>query len=71
MTRELSGKRILILGAGAWQAPYIQKAKKLGLRVFATDWENSAPGAPVADVFRRIDLRDKERSLAFASESRA
>lgn len=70
MTRELSGKRILILGAGAWQAPYIQKAKKLGLRVFATDWENSAPGAPVADVFRRIDLRDKERSLAFASESR-
>ncbi len=70
MTRELSGKRILILGAGAWQAPYIQKAKKLGLRVFATDWEDSAPGAPVADVFRRIDLRDKERSLAFASESR-
>jgi len=70
MTLGLSGRRILILGAGAWQAPYIWKAKELGLKVFATDWEDGAPGAPLADVFRRIDLRDQERSLAFASENR-
>lgn len=70
MTRNLTGRRILILGAGAWQAPYIKKAKELGLKVFATDWEDSAPGSLLADVFRKIDLRDKERSLSFASESR-
>jgi formate-dependent phosphoribosylglycinamide formyltransferase (GAR transformylase) len=65
----LARKKILILGAGAWQTPYILTAKTLGLKVFATDWESDAQGAKYADVFQPINLLNKERTLAFAKKN--
>ncbi len=59
-------KKILILGAGAWQTPYLELAKSMGMRVFATDWSPNAFGRFEADVFEPIDLQDWEASLAFA-----
>ena len=62
----LRGRKILLLGAGKWQVPYLLKAKELGLQVFATDWDPNAPGAKIADHFEPISLTDTENSLAFA-----
>lgn len=62
-------KKILILGAGLWQVPYLRKAKEMGLYVCATDWSESPEGIDYVDVFRCISVRDKEQSLAFAIEN--
>ena len=61
-------KKILILGAGAWQTPYLKLAKKMGMKVFATDWSPEAFGRFEADVFEPIDLQNWEASLAFAQK---
>lgn len=61
-------KKILILGAGAWQVPYIKKAKDMGLYVLATDWGENPNGKPYADEFASISVRDMEKSLAYAEE---
>lgn len=70
MSKPLDGKRILILGAGTWQVPYLRKAKALGLKVYATDWSSDAFGKNFADFFEPIDLKDKERTLQFAIENK-
>lgn len=62
-------KKILILGAGLWQIPYLQTAKEMGLYVFATDWSEKAVGKGYADLFKPISVRDKEESLRFALEN--
>lgn len=63
-------KKILILGAGLWQIPYLQKAKEMGLYVIATDWSDDAVGKGYADLFKPISVRDKEKSLRFAIENK-
>ncbi len=63
-------KKILILGAGLWQVPYLQKAKEMGLYVLATDWSDTAVGRDYADLFQPISVRDKEKSLRFAIENK-
>lgn len=62
-------KKILILGAGLWQIPYLQKAKEMGLYVIATDWSDDAVGKQYADLFQPISVRDKEESIRFAIEN--
>lgn len=62
-------KKILILGAGLWQIPYLQKAKEMGLYVIATDWSDEAAGKGYADLFQPISVRDKDESLCFAIEN--
>lgn len=62
-------KKILILGAGLWQIPYIQKAKDMGLYVIVTDWGNNPAGKQYADLFKTISVRDKEESLRFAIQN--
>lgn len=61
--------KILILGAGLWQIPYLKKAKEMGLYVIATDWSDDAVGKGFADLFKPISVRDKEESLKFAMEN--
>ena len=61
-------KKILILGAGAWQTPYLKLAREMGMQVFATDWSPEAFGRFEADVFEPIDLQNWEASLAFAQK---
>lgn len=62
-------KKILILGAGLWQIPYLKKAKEMGLYVIATDWSDDAVGKGYADLFKPISVRDQEESLTFAMEN--
>lgn len=59
---------ILILGAGLMQKPAILSAKELGYRVCVIDADEKAVAIPFADVFRKIDLKDKEGILSYAQE---
>ena len=69
MSQELTGRKILILGAGTWQTPYIIKAKELGLQTYVTDWSNDPEGKQYAHSFAQIDLKDKEQTLAYARKN--
>ncbi len=57
---------VLILGAGLMQVPAILSAKELGYKVCVVDADEKAVAIPKADVFKKIDLKDKEGILAYA-----
>jgi biotin carboxylase len=67
---ELSGKRLLILGGGLWQLEYVRRARQLGLETWVTDWSPDAVARDEADHFERIDLKDREATLALARRAR-
>ena len=62
--------RILILGSGLWQTPYLKKAKELGLFVCATDWDQNPEGKRYADIFEAIDVRNTKETLDFAKKNK-
>ena len=62
---------ILILGAGLMQKPAILSAKEEGFTVHVIDADEKAVAIPYADVFRKIDLKDKEGILSYAKELKA
>ena len=62
---------ILILGAGLMQKPAILSAKEMGLKVFVIDADDKAVCVKKADVFKQIDLKDKEKILEYATELKA
>lgn len=64
----MSSKSILILGAGLMQKPAIDSAKSLGLKVFVIDANPDAVCVPLADVFKKIDLKAKEEIAEYAIE---
>lgn len=67
---NLKNKRILIIAAGVWQIPVIQKAKELGLTVICTDKDPNAPGFQYADFHETIDITDLEGTLKTAEKYR-
>jgi len=67
---EIAGRRLLILGGGLWQLPYVERARELGVETWVTDWSADAPARDRADHFVPIDLKDRATTLALASEAR-
>jgi phosphoribosylamine-glycine ligase len=65
---NLKGKKLLVLGAGLWQMPYIIKARELGCYISATDWNENPEGKKYVNCFRQIDLKNLDESLRFARE---
>lgn len=59
---------ILILGAGLMQKPAILAAKKLGLKTFVIDADPNAISVSDCDVFKKIDLKEKDEILEYAFE---
>ena len=59
---------ILILGAGLMQKPAILSAKQLGYTTCVIDADDKAVAITCADVFKKIDLKDKEGILTYAEE---
>lgn len=57
---------VACIGAGREQAPIIELAKSLGLRVVAVDGDKHALGSAVADSFEVIDLNDVAGVLDWA-----
>jgi biotin carboxylase len=67
---ELAGKRLLILGGGLWQWPYVRRARELGLETWVTDWSPAAIARGDADHFDPIDLKDRDATLALAERAK-
>lgn len=61
-------KRILIIGAGAYQVPAIKRVRSLGYEAYCVDYKEGALGFEYANGYRIIDVRDKEHCLAYARE---
>lgn len=59
-------RRILILGGGVMQLPAIAAARRLHLEVHVADGNRNAVGAPDADRFHHVDLRDLAGLLSLA-----
>ncbi len=54
-------RRVLILGAGVYQAPLIQKAKAIGCHVIVATWKGDYPGLAQADETWFVDTRDHKK----------
>jgi biotin carboxylase len=63
-------KTLLIIGAGREQVAAYQCAKRLGVRVLATDQNPHAPAVALADGFGKCSTADLEGNLRFARERR-
>lgn len=61
-------KKILIIGAAAYQVPAIIRVKELGYAVYCVDYKEGQPGFVYADGYKIIDVRDKEHCLEYAKE---
>ena len=61
-------KKILIIGAGDYQAPAIQRARQLGHEVYSVDYKEKQSGFAYANGYRIIDVKNKEACLAYAKE---
>jgi biotin carboxylase len=64
-------ERLMILGAGVMQGPVIRGARELGLESVVVDGDEGAACAGEADLFERIDLKDKDGIAAFAIRLKA
>ena len=64
----MSKPSILILGAGLMQRPAILSAKELGFNAVVIDANPCAECVPLADEFKKIDLKDKDEILKYAKE---
>ncbi len=56
--KEYQGKKILVLGGSAQQAPVIIKAKELGCYVVTCDYLPNNPGHRYADKYYNVDITD-------------
>ena len=61
-------KKVLILGAGIYQVPLIQRAKKLGYYTIVASWPGKYPGFQYADKVYYVNTTDKEKLLEIARE---
>lgn len=59
-------KKVMILGAGAGQLPFINICKEMGCYVICASIEGDYPGFKAADKSYFADTRDKERLLEIA-----
>lgn len=65
-----SGKKIMIIGAGAGQVPIIRASKGRGLITLVVSPDGPYPGIKEADKWLPIDIYDKESVLAAARSER-
>lgn len=59
-------KKVLIVGASAWQVPMIQKAKELGYQVGVVDYNPKAAGIAYADAYFNASTIDPKGVCAAA-----
>lgn len=61
-------ENIFIMGAGVYQVPLIEAAKRLGHRTVVASSKGDYPGKQLADVFLEIDTTDSDSILAACEE---
>ncbi|MCR4325544.1 MAG: hypothetical protein NUV59_01940 [Patescibacteria group bacterium] len=60
--------KLLFLGCNTDQLPYLKVAKDKGYEVVATDMNEEAPGAQLADSFHKVGYEDEKGLTAVGSE---
>ena len=60
-------KRVLIIGAGNYQMPAIQRVRNLGYEAYCVD-KQGQPGFVHANGYRVIVVKDIESCLVYARE---
>ncbi|HBE01532.1 MAG TPA: hypothetical protein DC049_03520 [Spirochaetia bacterium] len=68
MTKNYSGKTVLIIGGGLLQIPAIKSAKELGLFTIVADLDPVAEGMKLADYPLIISTRNADGIASFAAE---
>lgn len=68
--KDISKKKILIVGAGLEQCLVIKEAKKLGLKVIACDGNPDAPGLLLAETSYVIDIRNPDNLIAVGQKEK-
>lgn len=63
-------KKMMILGAGIYQLPLINAARRLGFETIAVSIPGNYPGFQAADRVLLFDTRDKEQVLKAAAEEK-
>ena len=61
-------KRILVIGAAAYQVPAIRRIREMGYEAFCVDYKEGQPGYEFANGYRIIDVKDKQNCLAYAQD---
>lgn len=61
-------KKIVIIGAGEFQLPLIEKARSLNYETHVFAWEEGAIGKEIADYFYPISIVEKEEILKICKE---
>ena len=56
-------KKVVVIGANAFQYPLIKKAKDRGYETHVFAWEDGAVGKEIADYFYPISIVEKEPIL--------
>lgn len=62
-------RKLLILGAGIYQVPLIQKAKAMGLYTIVASYAGSYPGLALADEVWNIDTTDYRKLIPMAKKA--
>lgn len=62
-------KNILILGAGEFQVPIIEEAKKMGLNTIVVSPKGNYPGFKIADKKYYLDVKNKDKILEIAKRN--
>lgn len=64
----MNKKSVMILGAGLMQEPAIKAAKELGYKAVVVDANENAVCVKDADLFEKVDLKDRDGLLSFAKK---
>lgn len=62
----MAKEKIMIIGAGRYQVPIIEKAKEMGYETIAVSPQGAYPGLDIADKVYYLDVRDEKGILNVA-----
>ena len=63
-------KKILIVGVGVGQVPFLEICKSKGYKIIAVSIPGNYPGFKLADKIYYVDIRDKDAILKIASDEK-
>ncbi|HSR13588.1 MAG TPA: hypothetical protein VLS90_19225 [Thermodesulfobacteriota bacterium] len=70
MALSLPKEKLMILGAGKFQVPIIEEAKRMGFETIVVSIPGAYPGLRLGDRSYRVDVREKETVLEIARKER-
>ena len=69
ISKDKQDKYLIILGAGPDQVPAYERAKSLGIKTLAVDFNPDAPAFSIADRTLAASVKDKDQTLTGLAKS--